>query len=211
MISLLGVFVIATIFFFLIVAFISYLFKFEIKKTFKYSFSFFFGIPLIVVLLIYLLKSPLQQGKITPLVDLGILLNFFIPPEDLYIPLASTELIAETKIYNLKFKNIYVGNHAIVISSPRQEKLDFSAKSEISLSVKIFENSKIISDKQSESTVSQFFGREEYGFFYITYDVPDDLPVSKELSAVINISGDLDSFLEKRGTGYLRVKKFSDE
>ena len=211
MISLLGVFIIATIFFFLIVAFISYLFKFKIKKTLTYSISLFLGIPVLVVFLIYLLKSPLQQGEIPPLNDLGILLNFFVPPEDLYTPLASTELIAGTRKYNLKFTNKYVGNHGVVISSPRQEKYDFSAKSEVSLSVKIFENSKIISDKQSESTLSQFFGRVEYGFFFITYHVPDDLPVGKELSAVINISGDLESFLKKRGTGYLRVKKFSDE
>ncbi len=46
-------------------------------------FSVALGIPVAVVLVIFFLKGPIQQGKILKETTLGPLLNIFVPPKDL--------------------------------------------------------------------------------------------------------------------------------
>ncbi|OEU50281.1 MAG: hypothetical protein BA871_15185 [Desulfuromonadales bacterium C00003096] len=59
--------------------------------------------------------------------------------------------------------------------------------------------------------VGQFWGREDYGAFLVSYKVPRVLPISRELTAKIKISGNLRDFLERRGNTVLKIQKFSDE
>jgi hypothetical protein len=44
----------------------------------------------------------------------------------------------------------------------------------------------------------------------MNYRVPDDLPVSKTLNAMITVGGDIKSFVEKYGPVTLTLRKGSD-
>jgi hypothetical protein len=168
------------------------------------------GIPAILVGLLLLFKEPLQRGEMLADTSIGPLLNLISPPSDLYLPLATITLDPEIPEYTLTFSHQYPGNHALMVASPRPLKEKSPSYADISVSMAVFDGQKELSGMASDK-VGQFWGREDYGAFLVSYKVPRDLPISRELTAKIKISGDLRGFLERRGNTVLKIQKFSDE
>jgi len=168
------------------------------------------GIPAILVGLLFLFKEPLQRGEMLADTSIGPLLNLISPPSDLYLPLASIALDPEISEYTLRFSHKYPGNHALMVASPRPLKEESPSYADISVSMAVFDGQKELLGMASDKA-GQFWGREDYGAFLVSYKVPRDLPISRELTAKVKISGDLGGFLERRGNTVLKIQKFSDE
>lgn len=168
------------------------------------------GIPAILVGLLVLFKEPLQRGEMLADTSIGPLLNLVSPPSDLYLPLASINLDPEIKEYPLSFSHEYLGNHALMVASPRPPKEDSPSYADISVSLAVFDGQKALFKTES-GKVGQFWGRDDYGAFLVPYKVPKDLPVSRDLTAKVQISGNLKGFLGRRGSTVLKIQKFSDE
>jgi hypothetical protein len=168
------------------------------------------GIPVILAGLLFAFKSPIQQGKILQNTTLGPLLNFISPPSDLYLSLDSTNLEPKNTEYTLYFSHKYLGNHALMVSSPKPAKEERPSYADISVTLSVSDGEKELF-KMGPERAGQFFGRNDYGAFLASYKVPRDLPVSKQLTANVKITGNLIGFLERRGSTVLKIQKFSDE
>jgi hypothetical protein len=167
----------------------------------------FYSLPVLVVVGFYILRTPIQQGKF--LAQLGPILSLVFPPEDLYDPLATKELVNGKKEYTLSFTHKYVGHHAVEISVPG--KVPFGQiEPELQVSLEVFEGDTLLY-KNGSVKGSGFWGRDDHGLHFAWYNVPEDLPVSKSLTAKITISGDLSGFLNERKGTTLSVTKVSDE
>lgn len=169
-----------------------------------------FGVPIFFGGLLFILKGPIQEGKILQNTTLGPLLNLIAPPPDLYNPLSSIKLEPEKTEYVLNFSNKYLGNHGLLVSSSDPAKEEYPDYSDISVTFSVFDGQKELF-KMGPERASQFSGLDDYGAFLTWYKVPRDLPVSKQLTAKVVFSGNLKGFLERRGHTELKIEKFSDE
>lgn len=97
------------------------------------------GIPVILIGMLFLLKEPIQQGKILAGTSFGPLLNILSPPADLYHPLAFIVLDPEISDYSLNFSHKYLGNHALMVASPRPLKEISPSYAGISVSLTVFD------------------------------------------------------------------------
>ncbi|MCD4688295.1 MAG: hypothetical protein K8R55_03045 [Desulfuromonadaceae bacterium] len=168
------------------------------------------GIPAILMGLLFLFKEPLQRGETLANSSIGPLLNLISPPPDLYRPLGSIALAPEITEYTLSFIHKYVGHHALMVASPRPLKEDSPSYTDISVSMAVFDGQTELLEMSSEK-IGQFWRREDYGAFLLSYKVPGNLPIARELTAKVKISGNLKGFLERRGGTVLMIQKVSDE
>jgi hypothetical protein len=167
----------------------------------------FYALPVLVVLSFYLVRTPIQQGKF--LAELGPILSLMFPPEDLYIPLAVKELTGGKIVYTFEFDHKYVGHHGVEISVPGSTPFD-NIEPDLQVILEVFEGDTLFY-RDGPMKGSGFWGRNDHGLHFVRYGVPEDLPVSRQLTAKITISGDLDEFLKDRGGTTLRITKVSDE
>ena len=168
----------------------------------------FLFLPIFLSVGAYVFRAQIQQGKFLP--ELGPLLSLAFPADDLYAPLAVESLSPEKSTYKFKFPHKYLGNHAVFIEIPSEIRPEFKIEKDLSLTVKIQEGDKLLLWK-SEDRGSPFLGKGRYGFYYVGYKVPKDVPVSKEISMEINIGKDVDHFLKTHEKARLIVRKSSDE
>jgi hypothetical protein len=159
-----------------------------------------------VAILIFLLKNPIQRGKIFP--QIGPLLNLVLPADDLFLPLAASPLDPKKLEYVLTFQHKYVGNHQLKISFPRIGAL-VSPKHNLEVSLTVTDGERALLNQFSNAPTS-YWGATDQGLIFISYRVPDNLPVSKTLNATFGVGGDIKSFVEKYGPATLTLRKGSD-
>jgi hypothetical protein len=167
----------------------------------------FYSLPVLVVIGLYVLRTPIQQGKF--LAELGPILSLVFPAEDLYIPLAATELLSGKKEYVLKFAHMYVGHHAVEISVPGKAPIG-KLEPELQVLMEVSSGDSLLY-REGPGRGYGFWGKDDYGLSFVRYDVPGDLPVAGPLTARITISGDLDGFIKSRKGARLQMTKVSDE
>jgi hypothetical protein len=100
------------------------------------------GIPAILVGLLFLFKEPLQRGEILANTSIGPLLNLLSLPSDLYLALASISLDPDITEYTLTFSHQYIGNHTLMVASPRPLKEESPSYADISVSMAVFDGQK---------------------------------------------------------------------
>ena len=167
----------------------------------------FYSLPVLVVIGFYLLRTPIQQGKF--LAELGPILSLVFPPEDLYVPLAAKELAEGRTEYTLDFGHKYVGYHAVEISIPGNAPFG-KIEPELQVLLEVFDGDKLLY-RDGPVKGSGFWGRSDHGLHFKRYNVTEDLPVSKHLTARITVSGNLDAFLKGREGATIGITKVSDE
>ena len=167
----------------------------------------FYSLPVLVVIGFYLLRTPIQQGKF--LADLGPILSLVFPPADLYVPLAAKELAGGQTEYTLDFGHKYVGYHAVEISVPGNAPFG-KIEPELQVLLEVLDGDKPLY-RDGPVKGSGFWGRDDYGLHFSRYGVPNDLPVSRPLTARITVSGNLDAFLNGREGATIGITKVSDE
>lgn len=191
-----------------------------------------FLLPFLAAALLYLFRTPVQQGKI--LSGMGPLLNIVFPAEDLYDPLVTVDLEPGINDYILSFSHKYVGRHAVEISSLReiqdprsqtqnpgsgntnQSRSDLGSWGtendigNLHVVLEVSLNGRVIYYAE-QLKGSMFWGKDDHGLHFNTYLVPKNLPLGKELTARVTIRGDPDGYLEKHGAARLSITKMSDE
>ena len=167
----------------------------------------FYSLPVLVVVGFYLLRTPIQQGKFFS--QMGPILSLVFPAEDLYIPLATTELVSGKNGYTLRFTHKYVGHHAVEISVPGKAPFG-KLEPELQVSLEVLEGDTLLY-RDGPVKGSGFWGRDDHGLHFSWYGVPEDLPVARSLTARITMSGDLKGFLRDRAGTTLSITKVSDE
>ena len=163
-------------------------------------------LPLCFIAFIGVFKSEIQQGKV--LSGLGPLLILVAPPQDLWIPLGSHNLDPGMREYNFQFKHKYVGNHVVEISFRKLKSME-EAYSNFEVTYTVSNNSGIIFTQTSKKGWS-YWGMNESGLTFISYNIPKALPVNESLFATITIKGDIKAFIDKYGVTKVSIKKGSD-
>lgn len=142
------------------------------------------------------------------------MLSMFFPAEDLYYPLTEAPLVSEKNTYNLNFSHKYLGRHAVSVEIPSEtnpaSSMHHSVENTINVKVK-FKHGDNELFSGSEERAWPYWGKGKYGFHYVVYNVPQNVPVSKNISAEIIIEKDLTEFLHKHENARLVVKKFSGQ
>ncbi|MBW1849684.1 MAG: hypothetical protein JRJ27_21765 [Deltaproteobacteria bacterium] len=176
-------------------------------KARKILLSILIIIILIPVAFIILIK-PAQQGKVLP--QWGKLSFLFSEPKDLWNLLAEESLDKDKKEYNFTFTHKYVGNHSVeIIFSNKNIDVGKIDKNDIRLTVAFYEGTTLLFSKTT-SYIGGFIGPRGKGLTYIRYSLPEDLPVHKKLNAKIEITGDIEEFINKHGSAKILIKKGSD-
>lgn len=114
--------------------------------------------------------------------------------------------------YIVSFAHRYVGRHAVKIPSPRDTRHQGSSDTPINLNavLEVYLDGRVLYYAEQASG-SRFRGKDDYGTFFNSYRVPEHLPVGRELATRIAITGNVDGYPEKHGTGRLSITKMSDE
>lgn len=163
-------------------------------------------LPLCFIAFIGVFKSEIQQGKV--LSGLGPLLILVAPPQDLWIPLGSHNLEPGMREYNFQFKHKYAGNHVVELSFRKLKAME-EAYSNFEVTYTVANNSGIIFTQTSKKGWS-YWGMNESGLTFISYNIPKALPVNESLFATITIKGDIKAFIDKYGVTKVTIKKGSD-
>jgi hypothetical protein len=166
-----------------------YIFGIRSRRTFLTVFLTFLLLPFLVVALLYIFRTPIQQGKV--LVDMGPLLSLVFPADDLYLPLTTIEVTSDQTEYEKG-------------SGYERDQQNFR------VILEVFQGGKVVY-RAGPSKGSRFWGKEDYGLHFNTYQVPKDLPVRTELTARVTITGDIGAYLAKHGEAFLSITKMSDE
>jgi len=96
-----------------------------------------FGVPILFGGVLFVLKGPIQEGKIFKNTTIAPLLNLISPPPDLYLPLSTINLEPQKTEYILNFSNKYLGNHGLMVSSPKPAKEENPNYSDISVTLSV--------------------------------------------------------------------------
>jgi hypothetical protein len=164
-------------------------------------------LPLLVAISLYLLRTPIQQGRLLP--EFGPMLSLAFPAEDLYRPLAEEALSPERATYTFSLSHRYLGNHAVYIEVLSDERPEFKIERGLRLDVRISEGDTVLIRSQ-EDRGSPFLGKGRYGFYYVGYRVPGDVPVAKEVTVEVLFDKGLEAFLQTHENARLIVRKSSD-
>ena len=170
-------------------------------------FLIFIALALIVVVAFIAEKQRIQQGRFLP--GLSSLFRLAFPPDDLWTPLASTSLDSSKTKYEFTFHHKYSGQHEIDIVFPKTGKTSVPQHN-LSLLVSIASRESAPFHRSS-SRISSFDGISEDGLSFITYSVPDDVPVLEQVVATITLKGDIRHFLDQYGNAQLIIRKASDK
>ena len=165
--------------------------------------------PVLIAVLAFILKTPIQKGYFFS--EFGILLNLIYPPKDLFYPLAATKLDPNQTDYTFNFKHKYIGNHQLEISFPRVGVVKYPPeKFEVNMIVTNPNDKKVLLTRKGNSS-SVYLGAQKEGIVLITYSVPSELPIRKELTATVQLKGPIDSLLQRTGPAELTLTHGSDE
>ncbi len=176
-------------------------------KTRKISLTFLVIILLIPLCLILLIK-PAQQGKIFP--RWGKISLLFSEPDDLWIPLAKATLNRNIHEYVFTLSHKYVGHYNIeILFSDKNINVWKIDKNDISMFASFYDSETVLFSKTS-TYAGGFKGLQGGGLTFIRYSLPEDLPINKNLNAKIEITGNIDDFMNKYGDAKIIIKKGSD-
>lgn len=177
--------------------------------------KFLFGIPVFVLCLpivfgvgLYVLRTPIQQGEFLP--ELGPLLSLVFPADDLYETLVEETVSTKKNTYSFNLSHKYVGNHAVFIEVPSNPRSKLIVETGLKLNVIVTKGDKELFAARADRG-SPFLGKGRYGFYYVGYKVPKDIPVSTGVKLEVQVAGDVAQFLKNHGMAKVVVRKRSDQ
>ncbi len=182
------------------------IFKSNLRKACATLVACLVVIPTLFIFLVYAFKAEIQQGKFLP--NLALILILLSPPQDLFNPLATEYLDQNKKDYKFQFRHKYVGSHYVELAfNKNTPKFKISDNLELYYVVK---NDNKVLFQQSSKVVSQYWGQNHNGLIFITYAIPQTLPVNVTLDTTVTVSGDIKAFLKDHGPTQIVVRKGSD-
>jgi hypothetical protein len=164
-------------------------------------------IPMVLGVGIFLVRSPIQQGKF--FADLGPTLSFLFPASDLYSPLVEKTLSPEMRDYNFDLSHKYVGNHVVSVEVVSDAPVNWDYEESLNVIIKV-KNGDTVIFTDSANQGSPYRGKRRSGFSYVRYSVPGDIPVSKNLAMEVFFDKGLPQFLKKYKSANIIVRKTSD-
>ena len=163
-------------------------------------------IPTVLICLVYVFKSEIQQGKFLP--NLAPILILLSPPQDLFNPLVTENIDPNRKDYKFQFRHKYVGNHHVELAFSKNAP-ESKASDNLELHYVVKNGNKVLFQQNSKVT-SQYWGQNQNGLIFITYAIPQALPVNVTVDATVTVSGDIKAFLKDHGPTQVVVRKGSD-
>lgn len=156
-----------------------------------------------------LLAPYMQKGKFFP--TIGKISFLFSEPKDLWNPLGSAILDKNKKEYYFTVLHKYIGNHHIEIlfSNNNVDPWDINRMDKLGIAVSFHNEQKELLAKKA-SCLGGFTGPRGNGLTCITYTLPEDLPINKDLIVKLEITGDIEKFISKYGNAKIIIKKSSD-
>ncbi|MBT8356436.1 MAG: hypothetical protein KJO61_01570 [Deltaproteobacteria bacterium] len=115
------------------------------------------------------------------------------------------------KEYYFTVLHKYIGKHHIEIlfSNNNVDPWDINRMDKLGIAVSFQNEQKELLAKKA-SCLGGFMGSRGNGLTCITYSLPEDLPINKELIVRLEITGDIEKFLNKYGNAKIIIKKSSD-
>ncbi len=165
------------------------------------------SILIFLVPFVGLFKSNIQQGEF--LSDFGPILILIAPPNDLWEPLGKVNLNYSKTEYQFEFTHKYVGNHVVDLSFNKLKVMEM-AENNFEIEYVVSNGEKILFSQRSNKGWS-YWGENNSGINYISYKVPQELPVNAKLFATVKVKGDISSFIKKYGPTRLSIRKGSDK
>lgn len=181
--------------------------KGKVKKVSIVLSLLFIFIPISFIAFLGVFKTEIQQGKF--LSSFGPILILIAPPDDLLVPLGKVNLTQDKEEYHFKFVHKYVGKHVVGLSYKELTVMEM-AENNFEIEYVVTSGEKIIFSQKSNKGWP-YWGQKDSGLTFISYHVPQDLPVNTELFAALIIKGDTASFINKYGPARLSIRKGSDE
>ena len=135
-------------------------------------------LPLCFILLVAIFRSSIQQGKF--LSKSGPILILIAPPKDLHEPLGIQNLDPNKREYRFEFQHKYVGNHDVNLSFRKLESME-SAHTNLEILYAVSIDGRNVFSQTSQKGWP-YWGMKNSGLMFISYNVPQDLPVGKKLS-----------------------------
>ena len=139
------------------------------------------------------------------------MMNLFSPPDDIWVPLASTPLSATSTVYSLDFQNKYPGSHRVKIVILPKPISSGMGEENLGMSYEVFNESQLLLHDVIEKGTPLLGINDCYGFGYCRYETPQDLPRSVPLLMKISLLGNIAQFLMENEGAELVIQKSSDK
>ncbi len=181
--------------------------KGKVKKVSIVLSLLFICIPISFIAFLGVFKTGIQQGKL--LSSFGPILILIAPPDDLWVPLGKEDLAQDKEEYHFKFVHKYVGKHVVDLSFKEITVMEM-AENNFEIEYVVTNGEKVIFSQKSNKG-RPYWGQKDCGLSFISYHVPQELPVNTVLFATLIVKGDISSFINKYGPTRLSIRKGSDE
>ncbi len=170
------------------------------------------GVSFCVLALAFGWSVAARRGYVTP--EVGIALNWFFPPPDLYLPLASAKLAKGERNYEFKISHKYTGRYGVVISILRTMKpfspQDTSVTRYVTVTLEIEKEGTLLL-RRSERSGRQFWGRDREGSEFCVYRFPGDFAAREPVLCRVSVEGGTDFLLDARNDPVVEIRKLPDE
>ena len=173
-------------------------------------------IIVVVVLLLPLMSLVIFNSAIMRSDTPGVLkgaVQLLWPPKDLHEPLAiETLAFSAAKAESiLVYRHKYNGRHEIALLFEKLDQTLYQKTHQPNwLSSVVCSSDGDLVLALESTTASPFLGKMGNGFSVLTYQVPNDVPLDKDLECRFSVSGVDKEFIGKYGPARLYVRKTSD-
>lgn len=167
-------------------------------------------VVILFVVCLYVYKLQILRSTTAP-IFIKSLVTLFLPPRDLYTPLATREIeiSSVSELVPLKFQNKYLGWHSIRIFYEKSDSIPLVEKINLSSKIQCYIGNKLILSKDIVYG-EPYLAEGGVGFILTTYEVPDDLPLDVMINCGIYLYSDSRAKLAQFGKLKFIVQKFSD-
>jgi hypothetical protein len=142
---------------------------------------------------------------------LGWIIAYNFPPADYYVPCATFQLseVPCTKLIMCRYK----GRYDIHIHNIPTNQFDTSG---VSLSVRLTDEdgADVLCVDKCDSGIFAYYNRKGdfgYRYFFLAFNVPDDVPLNKSLCLSVSASGEVEKLLSRCPAAEIEVVKCFDK
>jgi hypothetical protein len=140
--------------------------------------------------------------------------HLIFPSSEKYTPLAQFPVSKMHKgaRWNANFEHTFRGRYEVGFTV-KNLSMDPVVRYEVDLviEVRMYSENVIHFSRRSNVNITPFWGTEEKGFVFVTYDVPHEMPIGQLIHFEVELIETGSHFVEKYGAENLFVRKASDK
>lgn len=181
-------------------------------KSGRFSIVLLAILPIMAVILFVCDVYRLYTVGRTIVPQFGMLIGFFNPPNDYFLPRGKVKMHRNKNEYTIEYTHKYYGGYFVEVRFPLDTEVTEKIKTEMSFGCSYFDNeNRLVRSVIVSDLIFHSDGRGSVFGIIDKYEVPRDLSIQGTWKIVISCYGVSESMFDKFEGAIVSVKKSSDE